>query len=55
MDFERAVAWISTVVAVIIGMKITKSPWCLWAFYCLYGWVKKDITNYNAEIKLINI
>lgn len=30
MEFAKAIAWIST--AVIIGMKITESPWCLWAF-----------------------
>ena len=32
MEFAKAAAWISTAVAVIIGMKITESPWCLWAF-----------------------
>ena len=32
MEFAKAIAWISTAVAVIIGMKITESPWCLWAF-----------------------
>lgn len=32
MDFAKAVAWISTAVAVIFGMKYTHSPWCLWAF-----------------------
>lgn len=29
MEFTKAAAWISTAVAVIIGMKITESPWCL--------------------------
>ena len=28
MEFAKAIAWISTAVAVIIGMKITESPWC---------------------------
>lgn len=32
MEFAKAIAWISTAIAVIIGMKITESPWCLWAF-----------------------
>lgn len=32
MEFVKAIAWISTAVAVIIGMKITESPWRLWAF-----------------------
>lgn len=32
MEFAKAIAWISTAVTVIIGMKITESPWCLWAF-----------------------
>lgn len=27
MEFAKAIAWISTAVAVIIGMKITESPW----------------------------
>ena len=32
MEFAKAIAWVATAVAVIIGMKITESPWCLWAF-----------------------
>ena len=32
MEFAKAIAWISTAAAVIIGIKITHSPWCLWAF-----------------------
>ena len=30
--FDVAVAWIATALAIIVGMKITESPWCLWAF-----------------------
>lgn len=32
MEFAKAAAWISTALAVIVCMKITESPWCLWAF-----------------------
>lgn len=36
MEFAKAAAWISTALAVIIGMKITESPWCLWAFFVTF-------------------
>ena len=29
----NAIAWIATSVAVIAAIYITKSPWCLWAFF----------------------
>lgn len=28
-----AAAWIATAVAVIFGIKLTGSSWCLWAFF----------------------
>lgn len=33
MWVANAVAWIATSVAVIGGMYLTKSAWCLWAFF----------------------
>ena len=33
MWFANAVAWIATSVGVVAGMYITKSAWCLWAFF----------------------
>lgn len=33
MWFANAVAWFATSVAVIGGMYLTKSAWCLWAFF----------------------
>lgn len=33
MWFANAVAWIATSVAVISGMYLTKSAWCLWTFF----------------------
>lgn len=33
MWFANVVAWIATSVAVIGGMYLTKSAWCLWAFF----------------------
>lgn len=32
MEFAKAAAWISTALAVIVGIKVTHSAWCLWAF-----------------------
>jgi len=29
---EEFAKWIGTAVAVSVGLYITKSPWCLWAF-----------------------
>ena len=31
-SFEKAVKWIAVSIAVIAGIKITGSAWCLWAF-----------------------
>ena len=31
MWFAYATMWVATAIAVIVGMIITKSPWCLWA------------------------
>ena len=30
--FDITVAWIATALAVIVGIKVTHSAWCLWAF-----------------------
>ena len=30
--FDITVAWIATALAVIVGIKVTHSVWCLWAF-----------------------
>ena len=32
MEFAKAAAWISTALAVIVGIEVTHSAWCLWAF-----------------------
>nr|DAW88477.1 MAG TPA: hypothetical protein [Caudoviricetes sp.] len=32
MQWTRVVKWISVAVAVSVGIYITKSAWCLWAF-----------------------
>ncbi len=32
MEFAKAAAWISTALAVIVGIEATHSAWCLWAF-----------------------
>ena len=34
MEFTKAAAWISTALAVIVGIEVTHSAWCLWA--CLF-------------------
>ena len=31
-SFEKAVKWIAVSIAVIAGIKMTGSAWCLWAF-----------------------
>lgn len=36
MEFAKAAAWISTALAVIVGIEVTHSAWCLWAFCYLY-------------------
>lgn len=36
MEFAKAIVWISTAVAVIIGMKITESLWCLWGVFVTF-------------------
>lgn len=30
--FDIAVAWMATSLAVIVGIEVTHSAWCLWAF-----------------------
>ena len=32
MEFAKAAAWISTALAVTVGIEVTHSAWCLWAF-----------------------
>lgn len=32
MEFAKTAAWILTALAVIVGIKVTHSAWCLWAF-----------------------
>ncbi|MBT9667639.1 hypothetical protein [Roseburia hominis] len=32
LSFEKAVKWIAVSIAVIAGIKMTGSAWCLWAF-----------------------
>lgn len=32
MEFAKAIAWIATALAVIVGIEVTRSAWCLWAF-----------------------
>lgn len=32
MEFAKAAAWISTALAVIVGIEVTHPAWCLWAF-----------------------
>ena len=32
MEFAKAAAWISTALAVIVGIEVTHSAWCLWEF-----------------------
>jgi hypothetical protein len=32
MEFAKAAAWISTALAVIVGIEVTHSAWYLWAF-----------------------
>ncbi len=32
MEFTKAAAWISTALAVIVGIEVTHSAWCLCAF-----------------------
>lgn len=32
MEFAKAAVWISTALAVIVGIEVTHSAWCLWAF-----------------------
>ena len=32
MEFAKAAAWISTALAVIVGIEVTHSAWCLCAF-----------------------
>ena len=49
MWFSNAVAWIATSVGVVAGMYLTKSAWCLWAFF-IPAWM---MANY-AKIYIDN-
>lgn len=53
MEFAKAIAWISTAVAVIIGMKITESPWCLWAFFITIVNELKLRDNVDVEFEIL--
>ena len=45
MEFAKAAAWISTALAVIVGIEVTHSAWCLWAFFVTIN----DILNKYEE------
>lgn len=51
MWFANAVAWISTSAAVIAGIDLTGSAWCLWALFipALIRVTHKDDSNDGKE------